>query len=150
MQEEGMVHALEEIWRLLKPGGMLVDIHPVMGWSDIIIKRGGNIIYSRPSPENYWEEISTAENALDLVLKRGLFIKEDWEEFDFLSYADTVEEFRTFMESIGAIKKNTEEEQKLRQYDQLFSELQRVLGDAGEGVKLALHERGRVTRFRWN
>jgi len=28
MEHEGMVHALEEIHRLLKPAGTLIEIHP--------------------------------------------------------------------------------------------------------------------------
>lgn len=36
MPREGMVHALHEIHRLLRPGGILIEIHPVHGaWVEV-------------------------------------------------------------------------------------------------------------------
>src|SRR5919204_397683 len=50
MEHEGMVHALEEIHRLLRPAGTLIEIHPAIGSPFVEVRSGGNVAFSEPDP----------------------------------------------------------------------------------------------------
>ena len=45
-----MVHALEEIQRLLRPGGSLIDIHPFPEVPLIEVYQGGRVLFAEPQP----------------------------------------------------------------------------------------------------
>jgi len=49
MKYEGMVHALEEIQRLLRPDGSLIDIHPVLEAPLIEAYQGDRVLLAEPS-----------------------------------------------------------------------------------------------------
>ncbi len=42
MERDGMVPALEEVHRLLRPSGTLIDIHPVFGTAQLEVHSGGS------------------------------------------------------------------------------------------------------------
>jgi hypothetical protein len=69
MEVEGMVHALEEIKRLLKPDGFLVDIHPVREEPLIQIYQRENLLFSESDPGyDYDESLQHADEALEEVI----------------------------------------------------------------------------------
>ena len=90
-----MVHALEEIHRLLKPAGTLIDIHPVAVSSPIEIHQGEKIeLVGNLTIRQWCTDFQQADNALAEIAQKGLFIVEQAEVFDSLIYYGSVEEMR--------------------------------------------------------
>src|SRR6266542_4479746 len=86
MPQGGMVHALEEIHRLLRPVATLIEIHPVHGtWVEVRSKTGTPFVEFDPGFDSD-EEVS-AENAVRTILDRCLFTLDADREFEFLWYA---------------------------------------------------------------
>lgn len=143
-----MVHALEEIHRLLRPGGVLIDIHPVPMWSFIKVYRGGKVLFEERLPETYWEEVNRAEGALAKVVDRGLFVVEMADEFDFLTYASSVGELRAHRELMDAYDDSPKEEAAVLREEELAAQIETILRKSGKGAQVAVHERGRLARMR--
>src|SRR5712691_1571865 len=98
MEHEGMVHALEGIERLLRPDGMLVDIHPVLEAPIVEVHQDGRVTFAEPSPSyDYEEDLRHAEDALARTLEGGVFVTDGDHEFDFVTYGSSVAELRDFM-----------------------------------------------------
>ena len=77
MEYGGMVHALEEIHRLLKPNGKLIDIHPVSEPSPIEIHQAGKVdLVGLLSVRQWCFEFEQADIALAEIIQRGMFTAE--------------------------------------------------------------------------
>ena len=75
MELEGMVHALEIVHDLLKPGGVLVDIHPNGDPPPIEVNVGGDVMLAGYLDEtDDFEEYFKADEALAEVTGTGLDI----------------------------------------------------------------------------
>jgi SAM-dependent methyltransferase len=100
MEHEGMVHALDEIRRVLKPNGILIDLRPVEDhWLVEVasmqeIKVIGNLT---DMPEGIADD-EAAFRAMREVESHGWFMKEREEEFVFFYYWNTPSEMKEFME----------------------------------------------------
>lgn len=95
-----MVHALDEIRRVIKPNGILIDLRPVeANWSVEVFSSVGYQVAGRLSdlPIAVADD-EAAYNALREVESRRWFIKEKEEEFAFYYYWDTPSEMKEFME----------------------------------------------------
>ena len=57
MVHSGMVHALEEIHRLLKPDGMLINIHPVPEGYFIKVIQGDRTLFAERKRETCSEDV---------------------------------------------------------------------------------------------
>ena len=69
-----MVHALEEIKRLLKPDGFLIDIHPIRKAPLINVYHGSNLLFTESDPGyDSSEGLRHADDALEEVVRRRLF-----------------------------------------------------------------------------
>ena len=96
MHYEGMVHALEEIHRLLKPTGRLIDIHPVAVSPRVEINEAGKIhLAGYLSVHQWFTDFLQADNALEEIIRRGLFSIEQEEIFDVPIHYASVEEMQT-------------------------------------------------------
>ncbi len=96
-----MVHALDEIWQSLKPGGILIDLRPVEdNWTVEIPSSSGLKIAGRLTdmPVGVADD-KAAFAAMNEVESRGWFINERSEEFAFFYYWDTPSEMKEFMEA---------------------------------------------------
>ncbi|MCE9645075.1 MAG: class I SAM-dependent methyltransferase [Chloroflexi bacterium] len=96
-----MVHALDEIRRVLKPGGILIDLRPVeANWSVEISSSAGDQVAGRLTdlPVAMADD-EAAFHAMHEVESRGWFIKEREEEFAFFYSWDTPSEMKEFMDS---------------------------------------------------
>jgi SAM-dependent methyltransferase len=149
MKHESMVHALEEILRLLKPGGILIDIHPVVqAWLCEVIQ-GGKVVLAEPSPTfDYEEDLRQAEVALAQVVQRELFEKELDGEFDFLTYAPSVAELRGYLKQASAYQESPQDEAVMARAEELAVRAEQIRQACGEGAEVAAHERARITRLR--
>jgi hypothetical protein len=133
-----MVHALEENHRLLKPDGCLIEIHPILETPLVKVYQGSSLLLVGPYPGyDYEEDLRQAENALAQIVQRGLFVIECSSEFDFLTYGSSIAELQDFWEE-PAVAREAE----------LYVRVEEFMQAAGQGAKIALHERARVSRLR--
>jgi hypothetical protein len=137
MPHQGMVHALEEIHRLLRPAGCLIDIHPAPAPTLIEVHRGGTIRFSTQVPGQTFEDVQCADDALAQVIKKGLFAVEQAGQFDWRTYASSVAELRDHVvQESGYTERPTRELAALRD-SEFAARVQGVLNAAGEGSEVA-------------
>lgn len=98
MQPESMVHALDQIHNLLKPEGALIDIRPTGEKVEFLRLLGGreHFIGHMQETDDYLAYRQAAE-AVEAVLKQGLFTCESTGIFEFQTYAETFEELTAFL-----------------------------------------------------
>jgi hypothetical protein len=90
-----MVHALEEIHRLLRPNGTLIEIHPALEAPSVIVRSDGTTPFVERDPAfDYEMDLRQAEVAVATVADCGLFVLEDDRHFDLMTHAASVSELR--------------------------------------------------------
>jgi hypothetical protein len=93
-----MVHALEKIYRLLKPYGILIDIHPPPDPSSIDVRIGGQAHVAGWLHEtDDYGDYEAADKALTTIVARGLFAIERQGTFAFVTHVDTLAELRNYL-----------------------------------------------------
>ena len=94
-----MVHALELIHDLLKPGGQLIDIHPNGEMVEFILplEDGEQFIGYMQETDDYIE-YHQANDALEAMVTEGLFQIVKSGEFEFFTHANSFDELRTFLD----------------------------------------------------
>jgi hypothetical protein len=151
MEYGSMVHALEEIHRLLKPNGFLIDIHPVAEHSSIEIHRNGEIeLAGHLEVEQWCVDFREADNALTEIVDRGMFTVEQKGMFDALTYYDSAAEMGTALkESIHKYVRVGEPiDVEVSQVETLTLQAEETLQAAGSGAKLVLRERDHISRLK--
>lgn len=146
-----MVHALEEIRRLLKPAGTLIDIHPVAVSSPIEIHQGGKIdLVGHLTVRQWCTDFQQADSALAEIARKGLFIVERAEVFDSLIYYDSPAEMRVALkESIDYFDRGDQStDDEARQVDALAARAEELMQDAGRGAELIAREPTHISRLR--
>jgi SAM-dependent methyltransferase len=132
-----MVHALEEIHRLLKPNGYLIEIHPILDTPLVKVHNESIVLFVGPYPGyDYEEDLRQAENAIQQIVQRGLFVIERSIEFKFLTYGSSITELQDLW---GEPAEAREAE--------LYAQVEEVMQAAGQGAKVALHEKARISRL---
>jgi hypothetical protein len=148
MEHEGMVHALERIERLLRPDGNLVEIHPVSEAPLIEVRSSGALAFAERDPGyDYEEDLRRAEEAVALVVSRGIFVIDRSREFDFLTYGSSVTELRDFFAQADAYDDRVQEEAVLARRDDVYARVEDVLRSSEKGGDVVYHERGRMKRM---
>lgn len=143
-----MVHALEHIHRLLKPDGLLIDIHPLPEGALVTAYHGGSVIFSEREHDDESEDVLAAERALKEVLRRGLYVRERDEQFEFLTHASSVAELRDFLEEASAFDDEPPEPAQLAREEQIYARVEQAMREAGANATVALVERSRMARLR--
>jgi hypothetical protein len=146
-----MVHALEEIQRLLKPNGCLIDIHPVREAPLIKVYRGSSVLFVGTDPGyDYDEDIQQAEAALAQIVQRGLFVIEGSSKFDLTTYASSVAELQEFFAMVGAYDDDPKDDAMEAQRTALYARVEEIMQAAGGDAEIAYHERAHITRLNPN
>jgi hypothetical protein len=143
-----MVHALEEIHRLLRPDGSLVDIHPSLEAPLVEIHQDEKTVFAEPVPEHACQDKQQAEKALTEVVQRGLFMVQRADIFDFRVYASSIVELRSFLEEASAFQDSPPDEEAAAWQAELAAQVAEAMQAAGEGAEVAFHERVRITWLR--
>lgn len=100
MAPEGMVHALEIIHRLLKPGGRLIDIHPSGEPPPVYVRSDDQEELAGLLQEtDDFLEYPQAEAALAEAIARGWFSQTSQASFIFSTYAGNIAELKDFLMS---------------------------------------------------
>jgi SAM-dependent methyltransferase len=147
MEHEGMVHALQETRRLLKPGGVLVNILPVPEGYFIEVHHDGRILFSERKRETCSEDVLRAEVAIRQVLDRGLFVIDQKDEFEFLTYGSSVPEVRAYWEEQNAYEDEPKAKDIFAREEYLYAQVEEILDEPGEGAEVVIRERVRIERL---
>lgn len=93
-----MVHALEKIRQLLKPGGLLLDIHPTNEPATIAVRLREQIIPAGWINESDdYVEYEWADEAVKAAVDNRLFIQEQRGTFKFVWHADSMNDLRAYL-----------------------------------------------------
>jgi SAM-dependent methyltransferase len=102
MEHEGMVHALEQIHRLPRPGGTLIEIHPA-DVPFVEVRSNGELSFREDDPGSDDEDdLRSAEDAVGTVVARGIFVHHERRRFELRWHASSVREFRDHWALVGA------------------------------------------------
>lgn len=147
----GMVHALEEIHGLLKPTGVLIDIHPVSEPLPIEIHQGGKIDPVGILSVRQWcIDFQQADNALAEIVQRNLFLVERERVFDSLTYYASAAELCTSLkESIDKFARDAQSaDEAVPHVEALAARAEELMRAAGSGAELIVRERTHMSRLR--
>lgn len=135
-----MVHALRQIWRVLRPGSSLVDLRPLAANSPVEIvteqqtRLAGRIDDSRDRLDD-----QAADEALAQILREGWFGREREATFSYVSYWDTPAEMRGYIE---------EKRSSLILPEAVLAEAERLLASSGPNARLRIPFKMVITRYR--
>lgn len=142
-----MVHALEEIHRLLKPGGCLLDIHPAPVPTLFEVDKNGDISCSAAIPGETFQYIGYAEEAIAEVVHRGLFLIERVQEFEWRTYAGSVAELHDYIVEESSFEEGSDIEVEALEGGDLVEQIQNALQRAGEGSQVVRRTQAHLTRM---
>lgn len=143
-----MVHALDEIHRLLKPGGCLIDIHPFAEAPLYKVSRGKKVLFSQPKPVFCPDDYHSADHALRQAVADHKYILERSGEFEYIIQASSTVELSTYFEMIDAYNQSTQDEAEAAREAAFLATVDKVRLEAGEGAEVATHERVHISRFK--
>ena len=147
MLPEGMVHALEQIHRLLIPGGNLVDIHPTTGPMLVEIHRGKHILFCQPDPRSWEADFRHADQAVAQVIQRGLFLQGESRQFDFLVFSSSVPEMVAYIDRVNAHTEPSPEDVEAAREREFFQQVEATMQSMGAGLEVATREHTRVALY---
>jgi hypothetical protein len=150
MEYGGMVHALEEIHRLLKLNGALIDIHPVSEPSPIEIHQAGKVdLVGLLSVRQWCFEFEQADIALAEIIQRGMFTVERNALFDLPTHYTSAAELGTDLkESIEIFARDAQAAiEPLPHIQALTARAEELMRAAASGAELIVHERTHISRL---
>jgi len=145
-----MVHALEEIHRLVKPTGILIDIHPVAEPSPIEIHQGEKIEPVGDLSIRQWcSDYQHADEALTEIKQRGLFMVERESMFNSLTYYDSVAEMRTdWKEAIDKFARDAQSiAESVPHAEAMAERAEELMQATSSGAELIVRERVHISRL---
>jgi hypothetical protein len=143
-----MVHALEEIRRLLKPDGYLSDIHPIRKAPLISVYQGSNLLFTESDPGYDSDEgLMRADEALEEVIRRGLFRIEGRHEFEMIIYASSVAEMRDYWAKYGAFDDEPRVDAIVTRQNEVYAKANEVMQNALD-AEITYHEGASIMRLK--
>ena len=89
------MHALETIYGLIKPGGLLIDIHPRgLPTPVYILDETNKVLVGHIQETDDFIEYRQADEAIQNVVRRNMYGLMDEEVFAYSTYASSLEELR--------------------------------------------------------
>jgi hypothetical protein len=147
MEAEGMVHALEEIHRVTKPAGTLIEIHPALEFPLIEVRSNGELSFSEDDPGfDYEEDSRLAEAAVATVVGRGVFVLEESRRFELRTHTSSLQELRDHWAVADAYDPKEKEESLARRRDEMYARAQEVL-ERSPGAELVYVEPATMSRL---
>jgi hypothetical protein len=146
MMVEGMVHALEEIRRLLQPEGCLIDIHPIRDGMIQILQKG-DLLFSSTDPGYDTDgSIEHADKALKEVVQRGLYLIEGTEEFEVIAYASSAGELQGYWAKYEAYNQEPKDDVIVARQNDIYAKANEIMMNAPL-AEISYHETVRITRL---
>lgn len=143
-----MVHALTQSHRLLRPAGVLVDIHPLPDPPLLAVYRQGSCVFSEVCPSQGAEAYRQADLALGDAVQRGLFAREQTAVFDFRTYAPSIAALDDHLTTITAFDQEPGDPGAERLWAELFARADEAAGVPTPGVEVILLEKACMTSLR--
>lgn len=142
-----MVHALEEIRRLLKPEGYLIDIHPILDGMIKILQQG-DLLFTGTDPGYDTDgSLIHADKALKDVVQRGLYLIEGKEEeVEVITYASSAGELQDYWAKYEAYNHEPKDDVIVARQNDMYAKADEIMKDAPL-AEISYHERVRVTRL---
>src|SRR3990170_3053928 len=135
-----MVHALREIWRVLAPDSLLLDLRPLSGaWPVEVVGAGGVMVTGHVDESEDVADDRAADAALAGVAQAGLFARERDGAFDFSWYWDSLGEAQAHI---------AEKWPEARVPEEVLAETQRQMARAGGGARVRATARVVISRWR--
>ena len=148
MEHQGMVHALEEIHRLLRPAGTLIEIHPALEVPFLEVSSNGELFFSEDDPGfDYEDDLRHAEAAVSAVVGSGAFAIDDRRRFELRTHASSVTELRDHWAVSGAYDLEEKEETLARRQDEMYARSHEAL-ERSPGAELIYVEPATMSRLR--
>jgi hypothetical protein len=130
-----MVHALKETRRVLKPGGILIDLRPALKHRRAGLGGGASVKWVGVMHEDF-DDDRAANRAVAQVLREGLFHRESKTQFDLDRVMDSLDDFRAWLDDFGSLK-------ILPSHEWLYRRLERAQEKAGTPAQITV--RGPLT-----
>lgn len=144
-----MVHALEEIRRLLQSDGCLIDIHPIANGM-IKILRQRDVLFTSTDPGYDTDgSIKDADQAIQQVIQRGLYLIEGTEEFEVIAYASSAGELQDYWEKYEAYNDVPKDDAIVALQNDIYAKANEIMKDAPL-AEISYHELVRITRLKPN
>ena len=143
-----MVHALEEIRRLLKTAGTLIEIHPAVDAPPFVeVRSNGDLLFSEDDPVfDYEDDLQHAEGAVATVVGRGVFAIDERRRFELRTHASSVKELRDHWAVAGAYDPEEKEETLVRRQDEMYARANEI-HDRSPGAELVYVEPATMSRL---
>lgn len=143
-----MVHALEEVRRLLRRDASLIDIHPVREAPVVEVHTAGGVVFAERSASfDYDDDLRHAEDALSRAIEGAIFLLDRSQEFEFVTYASSIVELRDFFAVAGAYDEAPRDEATEARIHEVYARVEDVMRTSGENARVAHRERARMTRL---
>lgn len=147
MEQGGMVHALEQIHRLLRRAGTLIEIHPALEVPFVEVRSNGELSFREDDPGfDYEDDLRSAEEAVATVVGRGLFVLQERRRFELRTHASSVREFQDHWAVVEAYDPEEMEEALVRRQDEMFARSHEVL-ERSPGAELVYVEPATMSRL---
>ncbi len=142
-----MVHALEEIHRLLRPGGSLIEIHPALEFPFLQVVSNAEPRSREDDPGfDYEDDLRAAERAVATVVDRGRFVLEERRRFELRTHASSVQELRDHWAVTGAYDPEEKAEVLVRRRDEMYARANAAL-ERSPGAELVYTEPAMMSRL---
>ena len=142
-----MVHALDEVHRLTRPAGTLIEVHPAVEFPFVEVRSNEELLFSEHDPGyDYEDDLRDAEAAIATAVGRGVFVFEKSRRFELRTYATSVEELRHYWDVYGAYDPEEKEEALARRQDEMYARAHEVL-ERSPGAELVYVEPATMSRL---
>jgi hypothetical protein len=139
MAHQSMGHALKEIWRVLVPGGTLIDLRPLSANSPVEVIAGEQIqLAGRIDDSHDIPDDLAANQALAQLVSQGWFSCERQETFRFISYWNTPDELKAYLE---------EKRSSIIVPETVLLEARRLLANSGQQARLRIPSTMLIARY---
>lgn len=135
-----MVHALKDIWQVLAPGGILIDLRPIHAdWLLEVV--GENQVVSIGAVDNTLHRADdfAANQALEQTVADNLFRCERQASFRYAWYWDTSHEMKTYFENRSPPLSIPEE---------MLQKTRNALQNAGQNAQVCVLIQMTIARYR--
>ncbi len=143
-----MVHALTESHRLLRPEGILVDIHPLVEPPVLAVLGEGQRLFAEECPLQGADAYRQADQAIDDAIQAGLFAPGETTVFDFLTHAPSGAALDRHLTQASAFDQEPADPEVELRWADLFTRADRAMSSAGSDAEVVLIERARITSVR--
>ena len=127
-----MVHALREAHRVLRPGGLLIDLRPAAKHRRVGLGEGRGWRLTGVMRETF-DEDRAADGAVARVLRDGLFRLEARAKFPLDRVMDRMEDFRTWVSEFGQRRALASHEWLVRRLERALATRRRPARIVGRG-----------------